>query len=71
MQNLLQIHLFVVFDQSARSKNSSILFTYMAEAHGDNTEGKLLFWFGLQASGGGSKRVFFFSFAWVGHLERT
>jgi len=59
------------FDQSARSRNSSILFTYMAEPHGENTKGKLLFWFGLQASCGGSKRVFLFSFAWVGHLERT
>jgi hypothetical protein len=59
------------FDQNARSKNSSIPFTYMAELHGKNTKGKLLFCYGLQASCGGSKRVFFFSFAWVGHLERT
>jgi len=43
----------------------------MAEPLGENTKGKLLFCFGLQASCGGSKRVFFFSFVWLGHLERT
>jgi len=32
----------------------------MAEPHGENTKGKLLFCFGLQASCGGSKRAFFF-----------
>jgi len=31
------------FDQSARSRNSSILFTYMAEPHGENTKANFCF----------------------------
>jgi hypothetical protein len=30
-----------------------------------------LFWFSLEGGCGGSKKVVFFSLAWVGHMDRT
>jgi hypothetical protein len=53
-------------------KSSSILLTYAGESHGEifcfapNTRVKLLFWFSLQGSCGGPKRVLFFSLGtWI------
>jgi hypothetical protein len=47
-------------------QSSFILFTDMGESDGQNTRGKLLFWFSLQGRCGGPKRVFF-----VHHVDRT
>jgi hypothetical protein len=43
----------------------------MGEPHGENTRGTLLFWFSLEGSYGGPKRVLFFSCPWVGHMHIT
>ncbi len=51
--------------EDSNDKNSSILFTYMGESHGENTRGNLLFWFSLQGGMKVQKRVLFFSFAWI------